>query len=151
MAVVATVVTLIITLTTIILTVPYLKIFPKKYSYVFLNIKIPRTYPILTNCNLWSWSSNIYFREFFGWLFSSLKMEIQWFLGVGAFALVACEVPRLGVESELQLPVYTTATATRDPSCICSLYHSSQQHQILNPLSEARDRTHILMVPSQVR
>ena len=26
------------------------------------------------------------------------------------------EVPRLGAESELQLPAYTTATATRDPS-----------------------------------
>ena len=26
------------------------------------------------------------------------------------------EVPRPGVESELQLPVYTTATATLDPS-----------------------------------
>ena len=26
------------------------------------------------------------------------------------------EVPRLGVESELQLPAYTTATATQDPS-----------------------------------
>ena len=25
------------------------------------------------------------------------------------------EVPRLGVESELQLPAYTTATATQDP------------------------------------
>ena len=30
------------------------------------------------------------------------------------------EVPRLGVESELQLPVYTTATATKDPSRICT-------------------------------
>ena len=27
------------------------------------------------------------------------------------------EVPRLGVESELQLPAYTTATATWDLSC----------------------------------
>ena len=55
------------------------------------------------------------------------------------------EVPRLGVESELQLPAYATATATQDPSHICNLYHSSQQHQILNPLSEARYRTHILV------
>ena len=37
------------------------------------------------------------------------------------------EVPRLGVKSELQLPVYTTATATWDPSCICDLPHSSWQ------------------------
>ena len=30
------------------------------------------------------------------------------------------------------------------------LHHSSRQHQILNPLSKARDRTCILMDPSQV-
>ena len=48
------------------------------------------------------------------------------------------EVPRLGVESELQLPTYATATATAtlDPSHLCDLLHSSQQR--LNPLSEAR-------------
>ena len=34
---------------------------------------------------------------------------------------MAYEVPRLGVESELQLPAYTTATATWDPSHICEL------------------------------
>ena len=48
------------------------------------------------------------------------------------------EVPRLGVKWELQLWA-TTATATQDQSHICDLYHSSGQHQILNPLSEARD------------
>ena len=32
------------------------------------------------------------------------------------------EVPRLRVESELQLQVYTTATATRDLSRVCDLY-----------------------------
>ena len=51
------------------------------------------------------------------------------------------EVPRLGVESELQLPVYTTATATWYSSCICDLHHNSQQYWILNPLIEARDWT----------
>ena len=35
------------------------------------------------------------------------------------------EVLRLGVELELQLPAYTTATATRDPSCVWDLHHSS--------------------------
>ena len=35
------------------------------------------------------------------------------------------EGPRLGVRSELQLPAYTSATATLDPSCICDLHHSS--------------------------
>ena len=46
---------------------------------------------------------------------------------------------------------YARATATPDPSYICDLYHSSRQCWILNPLSEARDRTHNLMVPSRIR
>ena len=54
------------------------------------------------------------------------------------------EVPRLGVESELQLPTYTTATATLDPSHICDLYRSPQQCCLLNALGEARDQTLIL-------
>ena len=43
------------------------------------------------------------------------------------------EVPRLGVKSELQLPAYATAMETQDPSRVCDLHHSSEQHQILNP------------------
>ena len=60
------------------------------------------------------------------------------------------EVARLGVESELQLLAYTTATATLDLSSICNLCRSLQQHQVLNPLSEARDRTCALMDTHQV-
>ena len=60
------------------------------------------------------------------------------------------EVPGLGVESELQLPAYTTATAMQDPSFVCDLHHRSQQRWILNPLSKARDRTCNLMVPCQI-
>ena len=56
------------------------------------------------------------------------------------------EVPKPGAVSDPQLPVYTTATAMPDPSHICDLHLSSQQHQILNLLSEARDRTGILMI-----
>ena len=41
------------------------------------------------------------------------------------------EVPRLGVESELQLPATATATATWDPSHVYDLHRSSWQHQIL--------------------
>ena len=37
-----------------------------------------------------------------------------------------------------------------DPSCICDLHHNSQQCQILNPLSETRDQTWVLMDPSQI-
>ena len=55
-----------------------------------------------------------------------------------------------GVESELQRPAYMTARATGDPSFICNLHQSSPQHQILNPLSEARGRIRILMDTSRI-
>ena len=45
------------------------------------------------------------------------------------------EVPRVGVKLELQLPAYTTDTATLDLICICDLY-SLRQRQILNLLSK---------------
>ena len=54
------------------------------------------------------------------------------------------EVPGLGVESELHLQTYTTATAIQYTS------HSSQQRQILNPQSEVGDETLILMDSSWV-
>ena len=55
------------------------------------------------------------------------------------------EVPKLGVKSELEMPAYATDTAMPDLSCICDLCCSFQQHQILNPLSEARDWTFLLV------
>jgi len=61
------------------------------------------------------------------------------------------EVPRLGVQSELQLPAYTTAIAMQDPSRVCDLHYSSRQRQILYPLSEVRDQTRVLMDTSRVR
>ena len=45
---------------------------------------------------------------------------------------------------------YARATAMPDPSCVCPLHHSSQQHWILNPLSEARNWTRNLISPSQI-
>ena len=61
------------------------------------------------------------------------------------------EVPRLGVESELQMLVYTRATATPDLNLVCELNHSSWQRGTLNPLTEARDQTLIHMDTSQIR
>ena len=55
------------------------------------------------------------------------------------FACGIWRFPKLGVDSELQLLAYTTATAMPDLSRVCNLYCSSQQCRILNPLSEARD------------
>ena len=42
--------------------------------------------------------------------------------------LYPMDIPRLGVELEMQLPNYTTATAMPDLSCICNLHHSSRQN-----------------------
>ena len=61
------------------------------------------------------------------------------------------EVPTPGVQLELSLTAYTTATTMQDLSHICNLHHSSWQRQISNPLSKARDRTCILMVASRIR
>ena len=55
------------------------------------------------------------------------------------------EIPILGVKLEPQLLAYATATAMPDLSFLCDLYHSSRQRQILNPLSEVRDLTYVLM------
>ena len=60
------------------------------------------------------------------------------------------EVPRLGVELELQLLTYATATATQDPSCFRDLGHSSQRSWIPDPLSKTRDQTCILMATSWI-
>ena len=58
------------------------------------------------------------------------------------------EVPRPGVELELQLLAYTTATW--NPSSVYEPHHRSWQCWIPDPLSEARDQTHFLMDTSQV-
>ena len=59
------------------------------------------------------------------------------------------DVPKIGVKSKLYL-LDCMPTTMRDPSLICDLQHSSWQHWILNPLSEARDETDIVMNTSQV-
>ena len=61
------------------------------------------------------------------------------------------EVPRLGINCSCSCQPYTTATATRDPSHVCDLRHSSWQCQILDPLSKARDWTCNLKGPSRIR
>ena len=49
------------------------------------------------------------------------------------------EVLKPGVELGSQLLAYITATAIWDLSHVCDLHYSSWQHQIFNPLCEARD------------
>ena len=54
------------------------------------------------------------------WLKYTCKAYFLFFLGPHLWHM---EVPRLGVESQLQLPAY--ATATQDPSHVFALHHSS--------------------------
>ena len=87
-------------------------------------------------CPLWSRRKAflcVFFFFFFFFFF--------WLLGPH---LQHMEVPRLGVESELQLLAYTTATATRGLGHVCNLHRSSWQRQIFHPLGEARDRGYSL-------
>ena len=81
----------------------------------------------------------------FGIIFSN-----SFFFRGGSLHPQHMEVPRLGVKSELQLPSYTTATATQHLNHVYDLYLSSQQCWILNPMSKASDRTHNLMDTSRV-
>ena len=64
------------------------------------------------------------------------KFAFFFFLGPHMWCM---EVPRLAVKWEPQLLASSTATATPDPSHICDLRCNLRQHQILNPLSEARE------------
>ena len=60
------------------------------------------------------------------------------------------DIPRLGVNSELQLLTYATTTAMRDLTHICDLFHSSRQCWIPEPLSKARDQTQVFMETSRI-
>ena len=102
-----------------------------------------------TLCAYWHLSNK-------GFGFCHHEREDLLFGGGGSFVFLGpcprhMEGPRLGVQSELEPPAYPTAMATLDPSAICDLHHSLRQGRILNPWSEARDRTRNLMVPSRIR
>ena len=88
-----------------------------------------------TSDKLWSFRCGI-LTDFFGGEGVFLRLHLQ-----------HMEVPRLGVELELQLPA--TASARRDPSCVCSLLRSSWQC-LIPDLSEVRNPTPILMDTSQI-
>ena len=71
------------------------------------------------------------------WLSLLLRLKQIWFYFI--CLLIFCslgshlwhlEVPRLGVESELQVLAYTPAIAMKDQSHICDLHHSLRQRQI---------------------
>ena len=102
--------------------------------------------------NVWCWES-FDMPIFHLYIFFSEQVFYSFFFFFLVFLepqLWHMEVPSLGVESELQLQAYSTATITWDPNHICDLYHSSWQCRILNSLSEARDWTWVLIDISQI-
>ena len=113
----------------------YKFIYVEKYHFIYFNL-------IFTCIYYTGWPINIMLNRrmchFFFFFFFFLGRHIR-----------QVEVPRLGVELELLLLTYATATAIWGQSCICHLHHSSQQCWILNPLSKARDQTCILVDTSQ--
>ena len=82
--------------------------------------------------------------------FISFHFILFYFFAFLGLHLPHMEVPRLGVQSELLPPAYTTATATWDPNHVCDLHDSSWQCWILNPVSKARYRFCVLMDTSQI-
>ena len=85
---------------------------------------------------------NLHLRDLF---LSSINRVFFFFFALLGLNPQHMKVPRLRVESELR---QSHSNVEFEP-CL-RLHHSSQQRQILNPVSEVRDRTHVLMDPSQV-
>ena len=80
----------------------------------------------------------------------AMAVNLLYFLPTAGMGLLQHKKNGLGAKSELKPPAYARATATRDPSRVCDLHHSSRQRRIINPLSKARDQTRNLMVPSRI-
>ena len=60
------------------------------------------------------------------------------------------EVPRLGIDLELQTQADTTATEMPEPSLVSNLHYRLWQRWILNLMSQAGNQTCILMDTSRV-
>ena len=77
------------------------------------------------------------------------------FLVLGFFFLLFRATPAAYGDSEARGRIGAVAagyatTTPPDPSHLCDLYHRSWQCRVLNPLSEARDQTCVLMDTSPV-
>ena len=88
---------------------------------------------------MYDWVSFLYSRNW-----HNIINQIHFFFFFLGPYLQHMEVPRLGIELELQLPAYTTAMLDLTYAAACDNAGS------LNPLREARDQTRILTDTSQV-
>ena len=104
-------------------------------------------YPFNKN---WLYTWEIWIAVITFYIIESVQFLFLSFFAFLGLHLWYMEISRLEVESELRLLAYTTATAIQDPSCVCDLHHSSQQYWTLNPLSETKEHTHILIDTSGV-
>ena len=77
-------------------------------------------------------------------------MKLGGFFGLFFFFATSRAAPMAYGGSQARGLIRAVATAMPDPSHLCDLHHSSWQCQILNPLSEARDPTLVLMDANRV-
>ena len=96
----------------------------------------PRGFLVYSICSLFLFSLFSFFFLFFFFSF---------FFGLFRAAPAACGGSQARRGIRVVAAGLTTATATRGPSYICDLCHISRQHQILNPLTKARNQTCVLM------
>ena len=99
---------------------------------------------MITNLNLWV--AQFYCIAFLNVQHVNL-LKIKVFFRAAPTAYEHMEVPSLGVEWELQLPAYTTATARHDRSHVCDIHYTTA-HSLL---SDARNGTYIFTDTSQTR
>ena len=99
------------------------------------------------SCHHWDCLMAIWQHPGFFWVFFFLFFCFCFFF----FFFRATPVAYGGSQAKDLIGATATATVTWDLSRVYDPHHSSWQCQILNPLSEARNRTHNPMVPSWIR
>ena len=105
------------------------------FGGITINILSPRTLCFCTSLIFFL----LFFLYYFIFFFSSFFFFFFW-----GPHLWYMKVPGLGSWIRVANEAYTTAKAIGDLICICNLFYSLWQFQILNPTSEARNQTPIL-------
>ena len=144
-----------------------------KTLFSYCIVIVTSSFPFAKNCKCLFFIAEFQFVLFYGsstflnffvitifYFLNSLELNIPLFMKLDFFSFFFfcflgphsrhIEVPRLGVDLELQLPGCTTASTPPDLSQVYNLHHSSRQCSILNQLSEAGHQTRNLMVPSWI-
>ena len=110
----------------------------------------------LHNPHLWgSWRPLDFYTEYSKVIpitITFINAGLFWFPAIFFFVRAALATQR----SSQARDTFGAATASHSHhsnarlSRICNLHHSSRQHWILNPLSQARSQTHVLMDTSRI-